>query len=507
MRWPMRWLTIWQNMVGGSGLRTVPEDRAAHPQHIPTIALILIASSAVTGCVYFNALYNANRLYDQGVREIEEGREGSGYSTLGMAIEKAERIAVSKPNSRWADDAVRLVARSRLLREEWEEAADASGRLLEYATSHEDSAEAAGYLGVARVNLGDPLAADSLLSLAIDVEEAPRQRAELLAYRGRARTELGDYDAADEDLQLVTTLMPTWVPPRIDYVRLLTDNGRGDKAAVEFGTLLTLAFTAREERQVVDLAVYVAESDPAAAVKGLQAIEGSTLIPNNQAELLKLRADLETSLGNVQDGRGDYRLTVAVAPESRAAAEAQLNLVMMELQTISTEEEFDSLLLIMDATLARPGGRRSPEVRDLQEVFVRVDYWLSVGNIGLMSAGETLRDRLQAPLLARRVFLRYADEQSQSVWAPKAILAALYLTPLDSGLPATEQPGAEQLRQRLTDNYLDSPYVQALVGGGESRYSYEELELGLRRQLERMDSLADQEVRNRRSGQTQNSNG
>ncbi len=49
------------------------------------------------------------------------------------------------------------------------------------------------------------------------------------------------------------------------------------------------------------------------------------------------------------------------------------------------------------------------------------------------------------------------------------------------------------------EDYRDSAYVQALIGGeGKTEFSYEELEQGLRRQLQRLQALADQEARTQR---------
>jgi hypothetical protein len=146
-------------------------------------------------------------------------------------------------------------------------------------------------------------------------------------------------------------------------------------------------------------------------------------------------------------------------------------------------------------------------VRDWSDLFIRVEFFLSSGGLGYILAAETARDELGAPRLARNLFLSYAETSPAAVWAPKAILAALDLTNLipEALNESGSGPNAEQLRQRLLDDYRDSPYVQAFFGEDTGRFSFEELEQGLRRQLERLDRLADQEVRNRRSAGQQSS--
>lgn len=487
-------------MVGGSGLPTIPADRVRRAH--PPVRWFLIVAAAVlpaAGCVYFNALYNANRLYNQGVAEIEAGREGSGRAALGTSIEKAERIVENNPGSRWADDALRLIVRARIFREEWPEAAEAAEKLAGYAVTREDSVEVAGFRGVAELNLGNPQLADSLLSFALSGEPEDDARAELLWYRARARADLGRAQAADDDFREVTLARPTWVPPRIGRAQLLVDSERFEEAAREVSTLLTLPFSEREEQDVLALVNYVAEKSPATALTALAAIDSSAFQPSNKASLFKLRGDLTVALGDERQGRTDYWLAVSVSPTSRYAAEAQLALVRLELRSISTTAQFDSLQAILAQVYEEAGGRRSFAVRDLNELFIKVDFWLTAGGLGYLLAAETARDEFDAPRFARSLFLEYADSTPEALWAPKAILAALDLTALDSGLASEGGPSEQELRRRLEEDYSDSAYVQAFFGNESGRFSFEDLELGLRRQLDRLERLADQEVRNRRA--------
>jgi hypothetical protein len=177
-----------------------------------------------------------------------------------------------------------------------------------------------------------------------------------------------------------------------------------------------------------------------------------------------------------------------------------LAVVRLELRLATTIADFDSLNGVLTRVADQSGGRRSFAVRDLSDAFIKVEYWLSEGGLGYLLAGETVRDDFDAPRLARNLFLAYADSMPTAVWAPKAILAALDLTALDSDPQGEEaRPSAEELRRRLREDFEESPYVQAFYGGSGGRYTYEELEQGLRRQLERLERLADQEVRARRA--------
>lgn len=463
--------------------------------------MLTAGAAAASGCVYFNTYYNANRLFKQGVKEIENGRASSGRATLATSIEKAERIVATKPKSRWADDALQLIVRARLLREEWEEARDGADQLLGYARSPSDSIEVAEFLGTAEYNLGNYPRADSLITLALTVVEEEGRRARLLLYRGRARAELGRAEAADEDLRIVGSLRPEWVDVHVARARLLASSERGAEAAEELQRLLGLRLDGAEQRAVVETYEAVAELDTASAIAGLAGLEESRLSSANKARLAKLRGDLQLSLGHVAEARADYQLTSKLAPLSAEANAGQFVILRADLREVTTAQEFLALKARVDELVSQPAGMRNPELLRLNETFVKMAYWLDVGRLGLMLAAETARDNLKLEALARHLFVLYAESQPEDPWAPKALLAALALAPVDSSASNGSGPGLsrEEILRRLTEDYRDSAYVLALTGGeGVPEFTYEELEQGLRSQLQRLKELADREVSTRR---------
>ncbi len=489
-------------MVGGSGLRTAPADRAYGLARTALTVILVAALTTATACVYFNAYYNANRLFDRGRREVEQGRESSGRMTLGTSIEKAERIVEASPDSRWADDALRLIVQARLLREEWAEAAEASESLLHYARSREDSVEAAGYRGMAELHLGRPAFADSLLTFALSEEDDADRRSAALLARGQARVQLGRPEAADADLRAASALRPGWALPRLLRVGLLLDSGAGPETANELSALLRLDLNDREQLEVMQTVERLREADPQIGVAALMTVESSEFSRANRAALVQLRGDLRVAAGDLELGRDDYRLATEIDPSSAGAVDARLAVLRLDSRNAVTDEDLNQLQAELNRIQRMPAARVSADVRELVATFIRLDYWLGVGNLGYLLAAETARDQLEAPVLARHLFLRFVEEQSESLWAPKAILAALALTSVDSGRgehDRAEEPSAEELRRRLLEDYGDSSYVQALLGGPAGRFTFEELELGLRRQLNRLKTLADEEVRARQS--------
>jgi tetratricopeptide (TPR) repeat protein len=488
-------------MGGGPGRHTARAGRRARaPRPAVKLVILGIALSAASGCVYFNALYNANRLYNQGRDEVERGQQAAGRASLTASIEKAERIVAQNPDSRWADDALRLVVRARILLEDWREAAEAGRELLRVAGSRADSIEVAGYLGQAELYLGFPGRADSLLSVAIPEAEGDERRALLLLSRGRARIALGRLDAADVDIQAASQLRPHWVQPRLERVRLLLQTGRGPQAADELGTVLGLVLNPAESGEVVATIEYVAQVSPQAALAGLASVESSNLERDERARLMKMRGDLQVALGRIDAARAEYQRVTAFAPDSRFAVEAEVALIRLDLQRAVDPSELAGPLAMLERVGRRPEARASRELAGLRETLIRMDYWTSTGGLGFLLAGETARDILNAPALAHRLFLKYPEEQPRALWAPKAILAAVALADLDSAsqIGGPDVPSNEELRRRLLEDYADSAYVLALTGGvAPSGYTYEELETALRRQLERLRMEADQEVRSR----------
>lgn len=78
--------------------------------------LLLLLSLLVLfagGCAYFNTYYNAQRYYDEGVRDIEQGQGGRARAPkLNESLKVASRVLEFYPDSRWVDDALLLMGKS-----------------------------------------------------------------------------------------------------------------------------------------------------------------------------------------------------------------------------------------------------------------------------------------------------------------------------------------------------------------------------------------------------------
>jgi len=138
----------------------------------------------VAGCVYFNAMYDANREYDEGIRALQERSQLSARVKFDSVIAKTGRIIEDHPDSKYADDAALLKTRSELHNQQWESAVESSRIAAELSDDAGQAALADGLGAVALRQLGETAEADSLLTRALDAGVEGDDRALFLFERG-----------------------------------------------------------------------------------------------------------------------------------------------------------------------------------------------------------------------------------------------------------------------------------------------------------------------------------
>ena len=87
--------------------------------------LLLLISSHLISCVYFNTFYNAKISYKKALKIIEEtpifdeqGVPEQAKNLLGDAIANSKAVLNKYPDSKYVDDAVYIIATSSFLRDE-----------------------------------------------------------------------------------------------------------------------------------------------------------------------------------------------------------------------------------------------------------------------------------------------------------------------------------------------------------------------------------------------------
>jgi hypothetical protein len=156
---------------------------------------LALATLPVAGCVYYNAMWSAERLARDARRLEAQGQEAQAKLSWGRAAVKAESILARHPRSGWADDALVLqgegMARSG-------SCAAAAGPLARALTvvSEEGLRERAAIAGAeCMLVLGKPKDAGRLLVPVLGSQDGRRRsRAAYLA--GRAALAHGDPESA-----------------------------------------------------------------------------------------------------------------------------------------------------------------------------------------------------------------------------------------------------------------------------------------------------------------------
>ena len=427
---------------------------------------ILLLSLLLGACGYFNSYYNAQRRFNDAERLARRGSAAEATTAYRDAVERAAVSFRKHPDSRWSDDALLLIGRARFAMGEHDAARAALERVLAQSRDGDVRAAAGIYLGASLVRLGRSDSAVASLQQGIAASAAGSELHALgRLWLGRARLDRAD-PAGWSDLESVA--------------------GRDGVLAVDAGLELAARGIAANDSARGLLALAALTRNPVALVRldstlvllrcageAWGAARASAALPTGRtegwpAETLT-RVGLERAMLLASAGDTTAAIDAAIAA-------AELSGGMMAGQ--AREAAAGWLLARADSMgdLARVRAVLLPAVKEtgalLQVRRVRtLDVLLERARGGqesaLFAAAEFARDTLRATGLARQLFLTYADVAASTVWAPKALLAALPLSP-EAARPA--------LRQRISQ-FAGNPYVVAVQGGRadpEAYYTAEE---------------------------------
>lgn len=424
-------------------------------------AFILIAATGAAGCAYYNAMWSAER-HANDARHLERrGQVSEARSQWALAASKAEGVVTRHPRSRWADDALTLQAEGLARSGACENAAGSIARVR--ANVKDAALRERVELADAECALvaGHPIQAQAALALPLaSKDEARRSRAEYLA--GQAAAQRLDYDAA---VQHFARSRETAARPA--RVRVLLSAGRPDEAAAALDALSGSAFETERAELLAQLAVV---AGPDAAAKALDRMLGRARMPfQEQARLLASDADRWFARGDYEAAAARYRRAGLVAPA--ATNEAGAALVGMQRVLVGRATKRSDLVPIA-AELTRllrtePG---TSSAKPLLEIVTQVMAVPETPGARFRMA-EMVRDSLGAQTLAGQLFLDLAAADTGSLYAPKALLAALAVLP----------ERRDSLAAILDLRYAASPYTRAFHG--EPSVAYAAAEDSLAREL------------------------
>ena len=432
------------------------------------LAAVLLAlwggggGGGLSGCAYYNAMWSAEQ-YAKGARKAEaNGQESEARSQWAQAAAKAEAVVFKHPKSRWVDDALVLEAEGLARSGSCEDATDVIARARPVAKDvalreRLDLADAQCSLAAGR-----PVQADAAVDGVLKSRDrARRSRAEY--YAGQAAVLRLDYAAAVEHLQ--RSREPA-ARPVLAHALLAT--GRAAEAAA---VIDTIGGDPTFEVERADLlAQLAAVGGPPMASATLDRLLAHSRMPfAEQARLLIADGDRRAAQGDYQAADARYRRAMAVTdPMSSEAGMARVRVQrLLVVQATQRSDLAPVIAELRDLSRAETGNTDAKQLLDL----------VSQATTAPPSAGarfrlaEIARDSLGAPALAGQLFLEVAASDTGSIYAPKALVAAIPLLP----------DRHDSIAAVLDTRYAASPYTRAYHG--EPSVTYAAAEDSLAREL------------------------
>ena len=427
------------------------------------LATVVFATAA---CSYHNIMYNAGQLYAEGEAARRAGQDSVATSRYLDVVRKTGEALRDLPERDWADRALVLHGRARFRLGELREARAALDEAIRTSPAVAD--EARVYLAAIHAEVGDAASAMTALNRALSgsLDDEPRSEAHLL--RGRILLEQGLFDQGGWDLDRASEAgFGMRVEAGVERLRWLVIHEEEARARDAFGRLLGDPRAGVRSDTIVGLADAAARIwDPATVATMLGEVESSPWDRVARGQVALARASLLDQAGDTTAARAQA-LDVASGLGS-AAADARLTLARWQLRRA---RDLDAVYGVR--ALLLPAGRDARAASQV-ELIEKMESLTGMGYaqpLAFFAAAEVARDELGAQYVARGLFLAYAASAPDDPWAPKALLAALDISP-DEGDRAW-------LRGRLEAD-PDSPYVLAASGGSSAGYQQLEEELDVR---------------------------
>jgi tetratricopeptide (TPR) repeat protein len=416
----------------------------------------------LTGCAYYNGLYNANRLAREAERAERDGRTGEARSLWSQAAVKAESVASRHPRSRYRDDALYLQGRA------LERVGSCSQALPALALAADSSPDpslrvnARLLLGDCRLQLREPestlVAVEPVLG-----DGPPEARSAALLLRGRALLLLGRNEAALEELTASGAREGAYAKA-VALARL----ERRDEAAATLGTVVDGPY---DEAQWLPTLDSVGAGTPAVVGPILERLADHPDVRDGERARLWL-ADGERWLdtGDTTAAERRFQAVRDLAADSTEGLAARAHLAVFAGRRARARTEVPDVADSLRAAVQQ-GGAAARIGGPFVSVLARArDALESDGtDLALFLAAEHVRDSVGNRALAGSLLELVIERYPESVLAPKALLA----------LAAARPAVGDSLIGVLRTRYPDSPYTLVLTGVGGS--AFEALEDSLRR--------------------------
>ena len=436
---------------------------------IPRGAAIAGAVTLLCACTHYNTLYNAERVYRSAERDRLAGRDSLALEQYEEVVRKTSDAYRHRPDDERAAAILFQLGRAQLRAGDPHAAAAALERAAELASEPGLRPEALVYLAVAQARAGDPAGAALRLDEALEAGVSGQALAEARLLRGSLELAQGPSDSGWTDLEAAGGQPGVRIEAGLGRLRLSVRHGERERAREALAALMAERSAGERLDTIVAL---VAEAEakwgPLEAARLFAAVDSARWEQPQRGRAHLEYAKLLHASGDSAGAR--ERAERVASGRGEAAAEARLLLARWRLgsaRDLGTATSVRALLLPASHDM-----RVDSVLGALDELERYASQGLDVP-LGWFAAAEVARDRLGAPVLARGFFLAYADIDPSSAWAPKALLAALAVSP--------DEPDRDWLRGRL-EAHGGSPYVLAARGGEPAELEALEEELRVRLQ-------------------------
>lgn len=424
-----------------------------------------VGAGLLSGCVYYNGMYNANRLANSARKAERDGRTFEATSLWGQVATKAESVVVRHPKSKYAEEAALLRGLALARMGQCEQALSPLGRIAVAKVGRDLSEDAWLATGRCHLATGNVPAADAAFAQVLDSKNADRRR-EARYHRARSLRQAGRYEDA---LSALSGMRDS--RSQSELLLALAGAGRASEALAIADSLMARNDTTQPWDSLV---VSLGEQDPSTASA---LVDRLRRLPKRPAEVQArwlLEDGLRLLATDTARAAGRFREAVTTGGSGQAAGRASLELVRLNLRAVSHPQALSPVIQSL-RDLAKRHENVSPELTQLETsakgilaVAASLMPGVPQGDLRLFLAAEAARDTLLAPRLAEGIFLRIFNQWPESPYAPKAILAAQKLNPA----------WADSARTLLETRYLDSPYLAMIRGEDASAYRQLEDSLG-----------------------------
>jgi len=428
------------------------------------VASTLAGALAVSlvGCVYYNAMWSAERFAKQARRAEARGLQGEARGHWMRAAAKAESVHVRHPDSRWADDAWVLHAEGLVRAGLCAQARPTIAQALAAATEQDLNERIALVAGECALTLGAPAAASQYLEPVLTSSNRTRRsRATWLA--GRAAEARGDLQGAVAWYGRSSEAAAG--PARARLVLAIGPVARG---LATLDTVLAARFDEVAWRALLDTTAAVAGAGAASEALD-RALARRRVPPDARARLLLADGDRRFATRDLAVAEERYLAARRAARDRPEGATARAGQLRVRAARLTTPAELDALSEELGRMMGG-GARPGPAVGALDRLVKRIAQ-ADTDLVAQFRAAELARDSLRAPALAGALFLDIAARHPESLFAPKAMVAAVPLVP----------ERRDSLLTTLARNYPTSPYLAAVRG--ELSPAYAALEDSLARAL------------------------